>query len=262
MAAPRPSLPPGTGLLWFETLDSTNEEARRRAAGGVTEPVWIVAERQTKGRGRQGRAWETAPGNLAATYLFAPGLAPPEAARLSFAAALAAADLIDSYLPRAARMKWPNDVLVRERKIAGILLESAAGQGSVAWLAIGVGVNLADHPQGTAFPATALTAEGVAAPPVGEVVERLAVALGHWLGRHAREGFEPIRNAWLARGPALGTSMTVRSGHETVEGRFAGLGADGALQLSGTDGRMHRISAGDVFLDNGGTSLPHRQRPL
>ena len=249
MAAPSASLPPGTALLWQDTLDSTSDEARRRAAEGVAAPLWIVAERQTKGRGRRGRAWTSEAGNLTATYLFAPPLGSAEAARLSFAASLAVADLIDSFRPGAARVKWPNDVLIGGRKVAGILLESASGSpgGPVAWLAIGIGINIAHHPADTEFPATSLAAEGIATPALASVMEGLAVSLDHWIGRHALDGFAPIREAWLARGPMPGLPLEARLGSETLSGTFADLTEEGALLLRLADGTLRPISAGEVF---------------
>jgi BirA family biotin operon repressor/biotin-[acetyl-CoA-carboxylase] ligase len=152
-------------------------------------------------------------------------------------------------------VKWPNDVLVSDRKIAGILLESAAGPpgAAVSWLAIGIGVNLRHHPEGTEFPATSLAAEGVAAPDLGEAVERLAGALSHWLDE-ACGGFAPIRAAWLKRGAAFGTALRLRLGEETVMGRFAGLDEEGALMLQEESGATRLVTAGDVFLPGQGAS--------
>jgi BirA family biotin operon repressor/biotin-[acetyl-CoA-carboxylase] ligase len=254
LSAPRLTLPPGTALSWFESIDSTNEEARRQAAAGARGPLWIVAERQTAGRGRRGRSWESASGNLMATYLFTPKLSPEAAAQLSFAAALSVLDVIDAAAPGLASVKWPNDVLIRGRKVAGILLESeTSGQGGLAWLAIGIGINLAHHPEGIPLPATSLAAEGVSSPALGPAVERLAAALSHWIGVHAQSGFAPLREAWLARGPAPGTALRAQSGDETREGFFAGLDEQGALLLADEYGALTKIGAGEVFFAAPGT---------
>src|SRR5579871_4075983 len=114
-------------ILAFEAIDSTNSEARRRADAGETGPLWITARRQTAGRGRRGRSWETGKGNLAATLLMVTDRSAREAAELSFVAALAVSDLVQAHLPPGrAKVKWPNDVIVSGRKIAGILVESGA----------------------------------------------------------------------------------------------------------------------------------------
>jgi BirA family biotin operon repressor/biotin-[acetyl-CoA-carboxylase] ligase len=123
-------------------LDSTNAEARRLAMGGERDPVWITAERQSAGRGRRGRVWDSGAGNLAATLLLRPDAQPATMGQLSFAAALATAEMAAHFAPDAAiTVKWPNDVLADGKKLAGILLESENG-----WLAIGIGVNLASFP--------------------------------------------------------------------------------------------------------------------
>ncbi|MBN9554147.1 MAG: biotin--[acetyl-CoA-carboxylase] ligase, partial [Alphaproteobacteria bacterium] len=155
--------PQGYGLRRYEEIDSTNEEARRLIAAGETGPVWLTASRQTAGRGRRGRAWESAGGNLAATLLLRPVGPQAQWAELSFAAAIATADMAAA-LASGARiaLKWPNDVLADSKKLAGILLET--GNGPKPALAIGIGVNLAHHPEGTEFPATSLAALGSKPP--------------------------------------------------------------------------------------------------
>ena len=149
----------------YDELDSTNAEARRRAEAGEGGPVWITAARQTAGRGRRGRAWSTKTGNLAATLLFITTKPAGEAAQLSFVAALAAAELADTCIgPGAAKLKWPNDVLIYGRKAVGILIESGARPEGGLWMAVGIGINLAHAPQDVERPATAF-AEHMAAPP-------------------------------------------------------------------------------------------------
>src|SRR3954470_13498402 len=142
-------------VLSFDELDSTNAEARRRAEAGEGGPVWITAARQTAGRGRRGRNWSTETGNLAATLLTSTDVPAAEAAQLSFVAALAACDLADTCVGQgAARLKWPNDVLVFGKKAVGILVESGARPDGRLWLAVGIGVNLAHAPIDTERPAT------------------------------------------------------------------------------------------------------------
>ncbi len=144
-------------VLRLETVDSTNAEARRRAEAGETGPLWITARRQTAGRGRRGRAWETGAGNLAATLLTTTAKPPAEAAEIAFVAALAVADLALAQVPDAlVRLKWPNDVLVDGRKVSGILIESGMRPDGRLWLAIGVGVNLKSAPVAADRPATTL----------------------------------------------------------------------------------------------------------
>jgi BirA family biotin operon repressor/biotin-[acetyl-CoA-carboxylase] ligase len=230
----------------YAELDSTNEEARRLAEAGEVGPLWIMAARQTAGRGRRGRAWDMAEGNLAATLLLRPEAPQAVTGQLSFAAALAAAEMVQHFAPAAAvTVKWPNDVLAGGRKIAGILLEGALdAQGN--WLAIGIGVNLAHHPEDTAFPATSLPQLGIAPPSCDQAVDLLAARFAHWYDAWMEKGFEALRADWLKRASGLGAPITARLPHETRQGVFEGIDASGALLLKEGTG-VRAIAAGEVF---------------
>ena len=234
----------------FDTLDSTNAEAKRRALAGETGPLWIVARAQSAGRGRRGRAWTSKTGNLFATGLFKLDASPTRAAQLSFAAALSVADLAASLIdPDLVRLKWPNDVLVDGRKVCGILLESGAHPAGGLWLAVGIGINLAHHPEDAERPATNLSVYGTDLTPEA-ACDHLAQRFDHWRSVWARDGFAPLREAWLARAWGLGEQCTARLDGETIEGVFADLSEDGALRLDLKDGGRRLISAGDVFFPN------------
>ena len=244
-----PRVPAGYAIAMFDEIDSTNEEARRRAALGERGPLWICARRQTAGRGRRGRAWDSPAGNLMATLLIAPGVGAADAARLSFVAALSVHDLVSAYARHAVvRVKWPNDVLVEGKKIAGILLESSGheGQDTVPWLAVGVGVNLVRAPAGTLYPATFLGAHG-AAPSAAEALAELAEAWETRFREWRVSGFAAIRASWLAVAAGVGQPVEVRLAGETLHGRFETLMPDGALSLLLASGARRAITAGEVF---------------
>jgi BirA family biotin operon repressor/biotin-[acetyl-CoA-carboxylase] ligase len=232
----------GARIAAYGELDSTNSEARRLAEAGEPGPLWIIAERQTAGRGRRGRVWDSAPGNLAATLLLRPEAPIAIVGQLSFVAALAVAEMAAHFAPRATiTVKWPNDVLAEGRKLAGILLEAGPG-----WLAIGIGVNLASFPQGTEFPATSLVQLGLAPPTPDDALSVLAARFAHWYAAWMNEGFETVRAAWLARAGGLGLPIRARLPHETREGVFEGIDSAGALLLN-EQGRVSTIAAGEVF---------------
>ncbi len=238
-----------TRCLAFPVLDSTNAEARRRAQSGVRGPVWIRADRQTAGRGRRGRRWVSEAGNLHATFLFVPGRGMRERPQLSFVAALALHDAVAQLVGENVRLrcKWPNDLLVEGRKLAGVLLE-----GEADWLAIGFGLNLAHHPEGLDQPATSISrAFGVTVGPEAAWAA-LAEAFSGRYGVWERAGFAPIREAWKARAMGLGEVVTVRLARRTTNGRMCDLDVDGALLLERPDGTLERISAGDVEIVGGG----------
>lgn len=239
-------------VLLLDQIDSTNAEARRRAEAGETGPLWIAARRQTAGRGRRGRVWEASTGNLFSTLLTTTRKSPAEAAQVTFIAALAVTDLLDRYAPPSlVTIKWPNDVMLAGVKACGILVESGAHADGGLWLAVGIGVNLAEAPQGTERPATALShhlsAAHIAPPKVERAAEELAGTFGVWLERWETLGFSPILDAWAARTRGLDGPAVARLGHETVEGRAEGVAPDGALKLRLADGSLRLISAGDVF---------------
>lgn len=236
-------------VIRLPEIDSTNDEARRRAEAGERGPLWLIADRQTAGRGRYGRSWQSGEGNFAATYLFAPGLEADRCAQLSFAVALALLDVLDSLPPVRGALKWPNDVLIGGRKVAGILLEAGGAQtgAAPAWLAIGIGVNLVATPQDVPFPATAL-AEYVPPPAPLEMLARLAPGLNARLANYYAQGFAPLRDAWLARAHGLGGPIHVKLAERSVEGVFEGLSAEGALVLR-TGAERREIRAGEVYFE-------------
>lgn len=233
----------------YNELDSTNAEARRRAEAGDAGPVWITATRQTAGRGRRGRSWDTAAGNLAASLLMTTDVAPAEAAQLSFVAALAAADLADACLgPGVARLKWPNDLMIHGGKAAGILMESGARPDGRLWLVVGIGVNLAHAPTDVERPAAAFADYMAARPPAPrDALDVLAAAFERWRRVWATQGFPAIAEAWTARALGLGAPCEARLPDRTLTGVAEGLDGDGALRLRLADGALARITAGDVF---------------
>ena len=246
---PAPAWPPGYALKHFEVIDSTNEEARRMAAAGERGPVWIAADRQSAGRGRRGRNWESPTGNLAASLFLRPEKAAADCAQLSFVAAISASDMVSRYAGNAAiKVKWPNDVLADGRKIAGILLESASAGGErLDWLAVGIGVNLTVFPEGTEFPATSLAALGAAPPTPQDALTGLAAAWAKWYDVWMTRGFDEIRDVWLSRAAGLGTRIRARLQNEETHGVFEGIDASGALILRESLDRKRVISAGEVF---------------
>ncbi len=236
----------------LDATDSTNAEARRRAEAGESTPQWIVARRQSDGRGRRGRNWASESGNLFATLLMLTPKPPAEAAQVTFVAALAVADVLDAFaVAGSVSIKWPNDVLIAGEKAAGILIESGLHGSGALWLAVGIGVNLAHAPEGTERPVTSLADHlrpDIACPPSPEAaVAVLADTFAVWQDRWDRFGFQTVLDAWTARTQGLAGPCVARLGHETVTGVADGVAPDGALRLRTADGSLRLISAGDVF---------------
>ncbi|CAN5295884.1 biotin--[acetyl-CoA-carboxylase] ligase [soil metagenome] len=239
-------------IVTYDEIDSTNAEARRRAEYGEAGPLWITAGRQTAGRGRRGRTWETTTGNLAATYLTLTPRAPADAAQVSFVAAIAVAELAALHIEQGlVRVKWPNDVLISGVKTAGILVESGRAPDGRLWLAVGIGVNLSRPPLVSERPATAF-AEHMAGPPPSpaRAIEDLAKSFATWINAWDARGFAAVADAWTERAYGLGERCIARLPNETVSGIAEGLDVDGALRLRLPDGSHRRITAGDVFFED------------
>ena len=219
----------------------------------VDAPLWVLAGEQTSGRGRRGRAWASPRGNFHATLLMKPQGHATGAALRSFAAALALREALAevSGVPGAFALKWPNDVLCNGGKIAGILLESAGQGAGVAYLAIGIGVNLIAAPDpaliesGAVAPVTLLGETGRRVEPAA-LLDVLAPSFAAWEARLTTEGFAPLRTEWLAHAARLGQPIRARTGADTREGTFETLDETGALILRTAEGRL-TIPAADIF---------------
>jgi BirA family biotin operon repressor/biotin-[acetyl-CoA-carboxylase] ligase len=247
----------GVRLVAHELLTSTNAEALTLARAGERGPLWIVAERQSAGRGRHGRAWVSERGNLFATLLLTDPGPPEHWPELSLVAALAVHDAVAEIAvalkPKLA-IKWPNDLLLAGRKFAGILVESEGlAEGAVA---VGIGINCKSHPANTDFPATDIAAAG-AKVTATKLFRTLSVKM---LGRVAQwnrgEHFSTIRTDWLARAAGLGEPMRVRLSDREISGTFETLDDAGRLVLLLSGGRRETVSSGDVI------SLEGAGRPI
>ena len=246
------STPTAWRLAVHDSLPSTADLCRVRAEAGEPEGLAILARQQTAGRGTRGRVWAGGEGNLFLSVLLRPGGPAREASQWSLLAGVAMAEALSAHLPGdvTPALKWPNDVLLQGRKVAGILAESAAdGQGGLSWLSLGFGANLATAPE-VPGRATACLAEYVFPPLPETLAWQVLEALAHWGGVRDRGGFAPVRAAFLARAPADGTPLTLRLGDRLLGGVFAGLGDDGSLLLR-AGGRVHAFAAGEVTIGNG-----------
>lgn len=253
----RAELPPGYRHEGHDSLPSTSSLALERARAGAASGLWITAGKQTEGRGRRGRAWRTEAGNLAASLLLIDPAPPPLAATVSFVAGLALhqaiLDLAGPGHVDRLKLKWPNDLLLDRRKVAGILVEGEKLLDERFAVVIGIGANCRSHPgSDTVYPATDLLSAG-AAVGTTELFERLAVNFAAEIDRwdHGR-GFAAIRAAWLDRAIGVGEAITVNLPDRAVAGRFDALDGDGRLVLALPDGASETISAGDLFFARAG----------
>jgi len=224
-----------------DVLPSTNDWLKARAQENA--PAWtvITADRQTAGKGRHGRTWHSPEGNLYLSLLVRPKRTRQEWARLSLLTGVA----LYRAMPEAVRgdclLKWPNDLLLKRKKLAGVLLESGED-----WLVVGVGVNLTQTPENTEllYPPTSLKDAGQTVT-AKEMRDAFLASFQPLYETWEAGGFTAIRQQWLDKSFPVGTQMSVRLGEELLQGDFAGLTAHGALQLT-TPSSLQEIAVGDV----------------
>lgn len=224
-------------------VGSTNDWVRRHRER-LSDGQWVVADRQTAGRGRLGRAWEAPPGNFTASCLILPTHKERPWHLLSFVAALALHDCCGGLVdPMRLQLKWPNDLLLSGAKLSGILLETDAAAGAVI---LGIGVNLVHAPPVAGRTTAALAAAAADVPTPMAFADMLGAALNRRRAQWCTQGFDGIRRDWLERAHPVGSILSVRIDGRQREGRFQGLADDGALEIL-IDGAGHSVHAGDVF---------------
>ncbi|TYO99864.1 BirA family biotin operon repressor/biotin-[acetyl-CoA-carboxylase] ligase [Geothermobacter ehrlichii] len=241
----------GRRVVCFERTDSTNLQALRLAEQGAEEGTVLIAEAQDAGKGRLGRSWLSPPGvNLYTSIILRPEIPPWDAPQMTFLAAMAVVRAVEEVCALSPRVKWPNDLLLGGRKVAGLLSELSADMDRVRAVVLGIGLNVNMSPEQIPstlrYPATSLAIEG------GRNYSRIDLACAicrhlDALYRLYRErGFEPVRLAWEANCDLIGRRVEVSCGEGTLRGRVRGIDGDGALLLDGPGGGVERILAGDV----------------
>lgn len=242
----------GRHLVCLPETTSTNADAFHLAESGAEEGTVVIADAQSGGKGRRGRVWSSPSGvNLYCSVVLRPSIMPHEAPQLTFLSAVAVARAIEQATALKPEIKWPNDVLINGRKVAGLLNEMSAETDRVNFVILGIGVNLnmtmAQFPADLRTPATSLLQEQrlpvnrarFAAAMLGELDRLYAGFLAY--------GFDPVRDEWKLRCNANGHAVVVSEGDvETVRGMFHGIDGDGALLVQSPDGTVERILSGDV----------------
>lgn len=244
------SLPAGYTVRRYATVDSTSDEAKRLADQGAPDRTLVVAEEQVGGRGRYGRSWASPRGNLYTSIVFRPDVAPGDAAKIGYVASVVVAEVVTRLAGTDTGIvcKWPNDVLVHDKKIAGILPEASIDAGgAVDWVVLGIGLNIVSNPSDTRWPSTSLQEQGARNVSLDMVLAALCEALDVWCERWLQAGFDQIRDAWLKRAWSIGREIRTVLPERTLTGRFLGIDEAGALILGTDDGRREKIHYGEIF---------------
>jgi BirA family biotin operon repressor/biotin-[acetyl-CoA-carboxylase] ligase len=242
----------GRDIQVFQQTSSTNDVAEKLARDGVPEGVVIFAETQTKGRGRLGRKWLSPVGQgLWFSVLLRPTLAPTSITQLIIAAATAVARAIRSETSLVPQIKWPNDILIRGKKVAGILTELSAELDRVRYVIIGIGVdvNVTEFPEELREVATSLAAESGNTFIRAEIAASILAELDADYARLARGEFAALAEEWERQCITLGQRVVIHIGDRTLSGRAESLDNDGALLLRSDYGHLERVIGGDVILE-------------
>ena len=241
-------------VRWLARVDSTQRVARDLARSGAAEGTAVVAEEQTAGRGRLGRAWHSPAGeNLYCSVVLRPPRAPAEVPQVALVAGIAVAAAVEEAAGRRPAIKWPNDVLLDGKKVAGILTEMESEMERVHHVIAGIGVNLNTR----RFPRELRTKASSLLLLTGRSIDRarftagLLAALEARYGRYLSVGFASVRTEWESYSCLTGTEVRVQGPGGEVTGRVLGLDDDGALRLRGPDGGITRIVAGEVTVRGG-----------
>jgi BirA family biotin operon repressor/biotin-[acetyl-CoA-carboxylase] ligase len=231
-------------------VDSTNRLALKLAAEGAPEGTVVIADRQTAGRGRLKRVWQSPPGrNLYLSILLRPAITVAEAAPLTLVAGVAVAETVIAFCPEGVGLKWPNDVLIGGRKVAGILAETRTATGALAVVVgIGINVNMVQEEFDPAHRdlATSLREETGVEYAVSDVAALLCDRFERSYEQFLAQGFEPLRSRWLLFAEMVGRTVRVLFAGQFEEGRVIGIDCDGALLLANPEGGVRRITAGDA----------------
>jgi BirA family transcriptional regulator, biotin operon repressor / biotin---[acetyl-CoA-carboxylase] ligase len=241
----------GTEFHYVAEIGSTNTYARRLAEQGAREGELVIAESQTDGRGRLGRHWVSPPNvNLYISFILRPKLPPARAPQITLMAAVALAETLQSFLPVAPSIKWPNDITVKGKKLAGILTEVNCGTESVEFVILGIGVNVNYPvdlmPEEIRQRATSVLAECQNKVSREDLLWRLIQDLDRCYGEIEENGFAPLVPRWEAYFGWRGQRVRIELLDQVVFGLAKGIDHDGALLLEDEDGRLQRVIAGDV----------------
>lgn len=237
-------------IAHFMEIGSTNTTAKQMAVQGATEGTVVVAEHQTHGRGRKHRGWfSPASGGIYCSLILRPRISPADSPRITFLSAVSAAEALCRVTPLHPTIKWPNDILIRGKKVAGILTEMASDMDSVSYGVVGIGINVntSDFPDIIADTATSVFRETQQPLSRTALVQAYLEEQEKWYGVLKRQGFEPVLERWRTMANIIGKPIRVEMIDKRIEGRVQMIDADGVLILGDKRGQTHRILSGDVF---------------
>ncbi len=239
----------GARIHAFSSTGSTMDVAHRFASGGSPEGTLVVAESQTHGRGRAGRGWVSPPGQgIYASLILRPRVVAAQMSQMTLLAAVAAAQTMERTTKLEPTIRWPNDLLLGDKKVAGILTESAMDRGSVSYVIVGIGLNVNGHRADLPHIATSLAIASHHPVDRLDVLRTLLQTWEWWYDRWRRQGFDPVRHAFAERCMTLGQTVRLQIRGQSRIGHAVRLDEEGGLVVRWDSGVEEVILTGDVEL--------------
>lgn len=242
----------GQSIEYISEIDSTQKLAKQQAAQGLPEGHIVIAENQYGGRGRRGRKWLSGPGNIAMSIILRPSIAPSEASQISILAGVAIARAIRQSTNLCCWLKWPNDILVRNRKLGGILIELSAEMDSINYLILGIGLNINNNLNELApelcLQTTSLNQEPGQPITRRDLIQQILREMENTYYLYLEQGFSLVKSQWKELNNTLNQSIVVNKGKALLQGVAEDINQQGALILRDEQGQTHVVTAGDVSL--------------
>lgn len=232
----------------FKKISSTNATARDLAKKGAKAGEVVIAEQQTKGRGRLQRKWLSKPGNLYVSLILRPHIPTKVASHLTFVASLAVAKTLEKNLGMSPSLKWPNDVLVDGKKIAGILTEIETVDSKIDFAIVGIGINVNQEkfPKNLSQTATSLQQILGKSLNLDQILEQLLQSFEEWYTAYLKQGFSIIKEMWEEMSVIIGRDVEIRDHRKKLKGRALGIDQNGALLLQVSSGETIPVYSGDL----------------
>lgn len=242
----------GHSIDYFPTIDSTQKPAKENASKGAPEGYLVIAENQHRGRGRQGRNWQSGQGNIAMSMILRPSIPPSEAPHIPLLAGVATVKAIRDLTDLQPWLKWPNDIMIQDKKLAGILIELSAEMDRINYLILGLGLNvnndLTSFTPELRAQTTSISLELGKSCSRKSLVRDILEELEDYYHLYLEKGFPPIKDHWKELNKTINSPIVVNWGGTCLEGVAEDINDHGALILRDKQGQTHTVTAGDVSL--------------
>lgn len=241
----------GRTIVHKESIDSTQFLAHQHARDGAAHGTVIIADEQTKGKGRMNRAWHSAPGKgIWMSMILRPQLLPHVASQLTLLTATVLADVIHEYIGVKPQIKWPNDILINSRKTAGILTEMQAEQDQIQYVVIGMGINVnqtaEELPEDISYKATSIRVESRKEWDIKELIQQILLTFEAAYESYIKHGFPEVKTKWESYGFRIGEEIDIKTMQDEWRSEFLGIAEDGAMLTTDREGNEQKLYSAEI----------------